>query len=365
MQGIEIVNRLKEVLGKYNSDFVDLLSVTSLSRTGTTATAVTSAAHNLTTGDYVTMSGAQEPVTINSITRVDDVVTVVTATPTNLIDPSKYDINLRKQLTVTIDGVTPSDYNGTFQLLTVSDDRLTLTYKITTTPAAATVNGFVLLNDYDGYNGYKQVTVVDSTTFTYTISDSLQTPAQGTIEAITATRVACGATSERISQYHEKDVNRVNQNWMYVLVGPEEVYKDDTTATDIETSVQTNERYFYEVYQGFSVYVFLPSNDNQGQNDILGCTASDKARTLRNLVVKALANYQFPSDLVETVYQPAVYVGSEEDDYNVAYYVHRFDFGAKGYIQPQDTMDLDPGVPLELIDGSFKDKTLTFKPAYL
>ncbi len=158
MQGIEIVNRLKEVVGKYNSDFVDLLGIASLSRSGTIATAVTTSAHNLTTGDYVTMTGAQEPIAISSITRVDNIVTVVTATPTNLIDPSKYDINLRKELTVTISGVTPSEYNGTFQLLTVSDDRLTLTYKITTTPAAASVNGFVLLSDYDGYNGYKQIT---------------------------------------------------------------------------------------------------------------------------------------------------------------------------------------------------------------
>ncbi len=38
--------------------------------------------------------------------------------------------------------------------------------------------------------------------------------------------------------------------------------------------------------------------------------------------------------------------------YNTAYYVHRYDFTALGYVQQEDTVDFSPGVPLKAIDGS-------------
>jgi hypothetical protein len=362
MQAVDVVNRLKEVVGKYNEDFVDLISVSSLTRSGTTATLVTTTNHNLISGDYITVRDAVNPITITSLTRVDDIVTVVTATPTNLVDPSKYDINLRNSLTVTISGADPSEYNGTFQLLTVADDRLTFTYKITTTPATpATTEGFFLQPDFDGYNGYKQVTVVNPTTFTYTVPDNLQSPAQGTIQVVSASRIAWGATIDRVKEFHEADINRVQQNWMYVVLGSEVVYKDGTAASNIDSAVLQNQDYFFEPYQDISVYIYLPNGDT----DILGGFVSDKARSLRNLVIKAIANFSFNSDLVEEQYQPTLYVGNEEDDYNKAFYVHRYDFAAKGFVQHQDTIDIDPGVPLDNIDGSFKDKDLTFKPEYI
>jgi hypothetical protein len=360
MQAVDVVNRLKEVVGKYNDDFVDLIGVTSLTRSGTTATLVTSTNHNLTSGDYITVRDAVNPITITSLTRVDDIVTVVTVTSTNLVDPSKYDINLQNSQTVTISGAVPSEYNGTFQLLSVADDRLSFTYKIATTPTTpATTEGFFLQADFDGYNGYKQVTVVDPTTFTYTVPDNLQSPAQGNIQVVSASRIAWGATIDRVKKFHEADTDRVQQNWMYVVLGSEVVYKDGTVASDIDSAVLQNEDYFFEPYQDIAIYIYLPS-----ENEILGGFASDKARSLRNLVVKAIANFSFDSDLVEDKYQPTIYVGNEEDEYSEAFYVHRYDFAAKGFVQQEDTIDIDPGVPLEVVDGTFKDKDLIYKPRY-
>jgi hypothetical protein len=361
MQAVDVVNRLKEVVGKYNDDFVDIIEVSSLTRSGTTATLTTTTDHNLTTGDYITLRGAENPITILSLTRVDNVVTVITATPTNLVDPLKYDINLRNSLTVTISGADPIEYNGTFQLLAVADDRLTFQYKITTTPATpATIEGYFLQPDYEDYNGYKQITVTASNIFTYAISNNVQSPAQGDIKVISASRIAWGATLERVIQYHEADINRTQQNWMYVVLGSEIAYKDATVASDIDAAMNKNEEYYYEVDQNISIYIFLPT-----ENEILGGFGSDKARSLRSLIIKSIANYAFPSDLCDQVYQPARYVLSEEEDYNVAYYAHRLDFNAKGIISQKDTIDLNQGVPLAQIDGGFQDKDLTFKPEYI
>ena len=360
MQGSDITNRLKEVLPKYTDEFSDIIDVTSLTRSGTTITAVTASAHSLTTGDYMTIRGALDPVTITSLDRIDNVVTVVTTTKHKLSDPSLYAPS-QLPILVTISGADPAEYNGTFKLLTVTDEN-TFTYEITTTPATpATTAGFLLQEDFDGYNGYKQVTVTNTTTFTYeTTNTNLNTPAQGTIEMSNATRIAWAATAERADQFYSEDVNRVTQNWMFVVLNDKPIFRDDITATDPSAAQNRNESFFYESQQDFSILTFLPT-----QGETLAGSSSDKARTFERPILKSIANFPFSSPLTESVYQPAVYGGNGTEDYNTAYYVHRFDFLAKGYIQIADVSDVNPGVPLDLVDGTIKDtEGMIFKPRF-
>ncbi len=360
MQGSDITNRLKEVLPNYTDEFSDIIGLTSLSRAGTVITAVTSSAHNLTTNDYTTIRGALDPVSISSLTRVEDVVTVVTTTNHKFSDPSLYSPKEGDLLTVTISGATPADYNGTFKLLSVVDEK-TLTYQITTTPTTpATIGGFVLQEDYNGYNGYKQVTVINSTTFTYSTSDTnLNTPAQGTLEISTASRIAWSATPERINQFYSEDINRTNQNWMFLVLGSKIIYKDGTTASDLSSAKSTNESFFYQSQQDFSIFTFIPS-----QGETLAGASSDKARTFEKAILKSIANFAFDSPLTDMKYQSTIYVGNDAEDYNTAYYVHRFDFLAKGYVQNPDTADFNPGTPLAVIDGLVKDKNMSYKPIF-
>jgi hypothetical protein len=360
MRGQDIVNRLKEVLSIYTDDFSEIVSITSLDRAGSTITCVTSSSHNLITGDYATIKGAKEPITISSITRADDVVTVTTATDHKLSDPSLYAPKQAEALTVEINGATPTEYNGTFKLLTAPDDT-TFTYKIETTPASpATTTGLLLLPDFDGYNGYKQVTVLSSTSFTYaTTNTSLGTPAQGTIQLSNASRIQCAATLERLNQFYSEDKSRALQKWLFVVMGSSVVYDGDsgTVASDLSVAMDKNKLFRYAEQQDLSLYIFLPS-----QNDLLACDTSDNARDLEKPILKSIANFSFPSPLTEEFYQPITYVGNEAEEYNTATYVHRYDFLAKLYIQEEDTADVSPGVPFRSVDGTIKDKNMTYKP---
>jgi hypothetical protein len=55
--------------------------------------------------------------------------------------------------------------------------------------------------------------------------------------------------------------------------------------------------------------------------------------------------------LTQQKYQPCVYNGNATDEYNVAYYVHRFDFLVAGEVQSNDTIDeLAYAVPLKEIN---------------
>lgn len=356
--GEQIANRLKQVLPKYTDDFSDILGISSLSRSGSTITAVSASAHGLSTGEYVMVRGAKEPITLTSLTRDGSVVTAVTSTSHKLTDPSKYAPQYRP-LYVEISGASPSDYNGTFELISVSDDT-TFTFKITTTPSSpASTAGYLLLSDYDGYNGFKQVTVLDTTTFTYTTTNTgLETPAQGTIEISLAARIDHAATPSRILDFYSAAEDQTLKTWAFVVINEKTIYKDGTVANDVTASKNKNDSFWYEGGQGFSIYVVLPAKDT-----VLGGVAADQARLYEKPILKAVGNFVFQSDLAEGEYQPVSYVANESDDYIKAYYSHRFDFLVKGLIQNDDTADLNPGVPFQLINATVTDKQMTIKPS--
>lgn len=358
MQVVNIVNRLKEVISKYTDDFSDIISITSLSRVGTTVTA-TSTNNGLTTGNYISVKGAKESIVIASITRVGNIATITTVTDHKLSDPSLYS-GLRLPLYVELSGNKPTEYNGVFELLTVpnTSDKI-FTCKVTTNPATpATGVGSLLKEDFGGYNGYKQITTIDADNFTYiTDNATLGTPAQGVITAANTTRIAGVATPERLVEIYTASANQVYKASMFATIGANIIYKDGTVASDLTSAINTNESFRYEGQNDFSIYVIVPS-----KNDATGANASDQARSYEVPILKAIANYQFPSLLADSFYQPTVYVGNESDDYIKAYYVHRFDFLAKGLVQESDTTDFDQGTPLLLIDGSMQGKDITYKP---
>ncbi len=357
MKGADVANQLKELIPKYTDEFSDISSVTVLTSSSGTATCVIPSQHQLTTGDFVTVRGVVLPTAITSITRVNKIVSVVTTTDHQLIDPSKFSIPKGKLLTVTLTGVTPIDYNGTFKLLTVTD-RNNFTFQIATTPATpATVPGTLLEDDFDGYNGYKQVTVTSPTVFTYTVPTSIASPAQGTIEVSASTRIGWGATSLRVEAFFNQDEDRVLQNWLFVVLGPKSVFKDGTTTTDVTSLTNSNERFFYETQDEFSLFVFIPAKD-----EIIGGDASDLARELEFPILKSIANFETPSVLCEGVSQPIVYAGNETDEYNVDFYTHRYDFLAKGYVQDGDVVEDNPGVLFKEVDALVSNvEDMTYK----
>lgn len=92
-----------------------------------------------------------------------------------------------------------------------------------------------------------------------------------------------------------------------------------------------------------------------------GIQAADRARSYRVPLLKAIANFQFDSDLTDTKYQPAYYTGSSTDDYIKAFYVQRFDFGAITYIQNSDVNQDSNSSLLKEIDAVEQAKNLEIK----
>lgn len=350
MRMIQVVNRLKEILPKYTDDFSTIINVSSLTRSGSVITCATATAHNLSTGNYVTIRGAKEPIALSGITFSNGLATATALTDHKLSDPSLFSPQF---LPVYIEISGATGFNGTWELVSVPNN-LVFTFKVSGSPANVS-GGYLLLDDYDGYNGYKQITKLSDTSFNYTTTGSMQSPAQGTIKVSTATRVDYSATPQRIQQHYSANAGGILETWLYVVMAQNQAYRDDTIVGDSSTAKRTNEDYWNSAQQAFSLYIVIPA-----KTSILGGDIADTAKSYLKPILKALANYIFESDLSDEKMQPCQYVGDEPDDYITATYTHRFDFTVQNFIQIGDTADYDLSVPLQRVEGEFVDEGLDY-----
>lgn len=349
MKAVQVVNRLKEILPKYTDDFSTILSVSSLTRSGSTITCTTTTAHGLSTGNYATIRGAKEPIALSTITFSNGIATATAASDHKLSDPSLYSpANL--PLYVEIAGAT--GFNGTWELVSVPTS-LIFTFKASGNPSNVS-GGFLLLEDQDGYNGYKQVSVIDSTRFTFSTTGTMQSPAQGSAHVSCLARIDYAPTAQRVQDYYSSNSDDISQTWAFVVLGQNQAFKNDSVIGDASSSKKKNESYFSILIQQFSVYVVIPSIAST-----IGGITSDTAKSYLKPMLKSLANFVFVSDLNEEESQSCQFVGDEADDYIEARYTHRFDFAVQNIIQTIDTADFSNGRPLQSIEGLF-DNGLEF-----
>ena len=179
MKTEELVNQLKAVLPRYTGDFTTNLSISSITRTGSVATATTALDHGLEVGDQVLINGAKVPVVISSLTRNGTYALAITASDHPLI---------RGNTTVEVSGADQSDYNGVKTLLTDKNNLLSAplieilsitisgtTATVTTKTAHGLVDDSNVEVEIDGASNpnYNKNTGLDSVpstmTFTYTV----------------------------------------------------------------------------------------------------------------------------------------------------------------------------------------------------
>lgn len=355
MKGADIANQLRALLPIYTNDFTEQISVSSLARNTLTITATTGAVHGLTTNDNITIAGARESIAISSLTRVGNVVTATCAVNHKLPPPDK----LKVPIFIVVENGSPSDYNGTHKLKATPSYKI-FQYEITTTPASpATTPGNLSLSDFFLYNGTKTATVSSTTIFTYPILNSnLQTPAGGTIVLHKNARIDWAANFDIAFKDYAGNEARTKENWIYVVVNPREVFKNGTITTDPDAMQIANSEFRYETIQSFSIFTFVPASGSR-----LGGIASDQAREYLKPLLKSIGNFLLTSNLSECQYNPVTFQGDENEAFNGATYVHRFDFASIGEIRNEDVIDPFSVVPLEEADVAFDidlDLTIDF-----
>lgn len=164
------------ITGGSEEDTIPLLNTataSSISITGANVTIGTVDPHNFIITDTVTISGATQSSTLDSITCSGTTVTA-TKIAHEIIVGNK----------VTISGVTPASYNGTFTVTTATAD--TFQYEV---PSPITVSGTGTMTfSLDIFNGEHQLSGISGSGISFTLSQAFDYPVTGTVTITSPTR---------------------------------------------------------------------------------------------------------------------------------------------------------------------------------
>lgn len=338
MKASSVINQLQVVLPQVTNYFSTQIPISSLTRSGSTVTAVCMAPHGLTTGDYTNIAGALTPVLIDSLTSSGKTATAITDTA--------HDLTENWTQNVQIIGATPSGYNGMFPLVSAIN-RKTFQFTLPSSLSSPASGTMYLLNNFPyGYNGWVAVTVIDAVTFTYQNTWPSADFAMGSPQCNTQVRVSGAISIERAVTSYTKQFQ--NQMWAFVVMGDCNSNKDRFVLTDAQVKHVKGQGFRQEVIQNFSVYVFNPSKDTVGARrnyDIMMDVSVSLFKALLGML---------PDQLYVEVPQYGVgFIKHGFYAFMDAYYIHEFVFQIPYYIIDLDGVSPAMNVAFRDVDFSF------------
>jgi len=177
----QIINQLREILPKYTTKFSNTIAISSLTSSGTLATA-NSVDHGLITGNYISIKGAKVPYAISNLTRIGTQATALTTQQNQVI----YSVGE----SVEIVGANESDYNGVHTLIEPKKIKISSLVKAGDVITATTeeAHGFIVNANFkiniwgaeqQSYN-QTEISILSTpttTSFTYTLKGEIISPA--------------------------------------------------------------------------------------------------------------------------------------------------------------------------------------------
>ena len=309
----DIITQLRQELPQYTDKSTEQIDIVTSSFSSGVVTIVTSAAHGLETDDIVNIIDCQEKVPISNIITVDDIATVTTT-----ID---HDLTLdwqdnEDQPPISIIECAINEYNGSFSLIGIPS-RTTFTFGITGSPAQAS-DGFLLRDSFEGYSGIKTVTVIDSTTFTFTTSKTLT--ANGNSGFVhSEIRVSGGVDIQRsINAYSKQSTNKY---WLMVIPESTAASKSRQSENDATDQNIKGNAFRQKILPVVDIYMFIPSSKK-----FSGREAYDSAIEESVGLFRSLLGWRVPSPYSIKEYASIIFENHQPFSYNTSYYIHKFQF---------------------------------------
>lgn len=342
MKSEDIIKQLKVVLPEITDLFSDVFNITSLTYSAGLVTAVTDTAHNLSTGYHVNIVDATNPIDILSIERTGTEALVTTVTDHDLT-LSNNDI-LRDDKTVSLSGATEAEFNGTFKLKEVLNSR---EFKIVIADAGAvTVTGSPKLEDgsvLPGFNGRHEITVVNTTTFTYPVTVALAAIAGGTPVVKHDVRVSGAVDIDTaLNAYTEHSDTKL---WAFVILGDVVASKNRNIQSDMIDTLTRTDGINQRIAQTFNILVIKDTSDYIG-----GLSARDLMEDVFLILNKSLVGVKFPTGLAASEQFIATFVEHGFNGFNTSYYTHIFSYEMAADITFEDTVGYDHDVAFREFD---------------
>ncbi len=364
MKAIDIIMYLKARLPAFTDLFNDVFTISLLTRSGTTVTAITTTDHNLVDDDLAHISDALSPnpiislrlATANEKNEILNYLKNKGREYRTLFDMSivmaetanEHDITeLWNDNEVTVSGATEAEYNGTNRLLR-QQNRKNFSYAISGTPSTPATGSPILIEDLAfGYNGLQQITVVNSTTFTYEITGTPGSPAEGTPKAKTNPRISGAVSAERcVNSYTKQSTNEL---WVYVVLGDTVTSKDRNALSDATATRVPGYVYRMRELSSFTIYVFTPATST-----ISGRSQRDLMEDVNVYLSKSILGAILSSEFVDSTPHMVIPIAHGMFNDSGAYIIHKFDYEVSYDITIGDIVDPDVNV-------AFRDIKLKFR----
>lgn len=339
MKSSDIVLQLMKYLPAQTNLFCDEVSVTSLVKSSGTVTCTTTTVHGLSSGDYVYIKGAQRRTLVSALTRSGTIATATTSSP--------HDLTETWHTTVEIVGATQADYNGVKALLS-ANNRNTFTFTVANAPTTPATGTIYLLEPWrEGFNGWYQVTVTSTTTFTYTSADSFSDSAYGTIKVRKLPRVGGALTIERAQATYTKQGQ--NKLWAFLVLGPVTASTDRFNLGDAIAAHTGGSSFRQTLLNEIDIYVFVPTRDT-----LSGRAERDLITDVSVNLYKALVGKTYPTYLTEDPVTTLNFLRHQFFMWDNSYYVHQFKFEGTSQLTKSDIVAPD-------VTRAFRDLVLNLK----
>ncbi len=357
MKAEDIVKQLMASLAPQTDLFTDQSSIVSITMAGNVAT-VNAPAHGFEVGkkDLFTITGAQTNMVIEEIVRVGDIASVRTADNHGLtFDRIELEVlksrDKNATLKVSLDGSNETEFNGTFELVSVPN-RTHFQFRVTDAGPVEATGSPVLIDGYAyGYNGtYNVDTVIDDDNFTFIMPFPDLPPAAGTMVLKRNYRISRIVNFERAQKAYTKQGQ--DNLWLFVELADAAASKDRHSQNDATTVLGKTNSFRQQVIEPFFVYCFANAT-----TQVSGGGRKDQMREVRSYIFRSLLGKVFESDLACGTQNQVVFNSDGTASYDSATYAHVFQFETVEDISFGDSVGYDFNVP-------FRDVELGFDPVF-
>jgi len=335
MKAKDVILQLMARIPNYTELFTNKIQITSITSSGTTSTATTSIPHGRSTGEIVNVLGAKSPIAISSMIRSGEEVTCTTV--------SDHDLTENYQDNVNIQGAAESEFNGEFPLIAVSNRR---TFKLQTEDSGATsATGSPIAIDASsyGYNGLKQITVLNDTQFTYSIDKALPLDAAGSPFMFYGYRITGSADIDQFLDAYSRQ--EINEFWLCVVLGDTVASKDRDIQNDATATRATGVALYQKLIQPISIYCIAPTTQQYAGRD-----ARDDMEDVMSYLCRAVLGARFNTYLTASREFQTTFVSHGIHQYIGPYYVHEFNFESIAQLTYGDSVGEDFNVAFRDID---------------
>ena len=285
----------------------------------------TTTPHGLTIGKGVSTTGIVTPVGISTITRVGNILRIVTT-----VD---HDLTGKVAVNLTIQNCSVSEFNGSHKVQQIENRRaIRVEYTAPVVATSATDGEIIHAERYDqSYNGLFQVSsVLDSTSFTVSSPNSIDgsTAVGGIVQYDIA---ISGAATYEIAKEAFTAQPR-DKGFIAVVLGQTVASKSRINNSDLTAVIDRG--YFFRQQNQKMINIYYMANPN----DEIGVRATrDDMEDIALALNKTLLFHEFTNQTVYGRGHPLVFVQHGIMEYDGSYYAHEFVFEADEELSFGDT----------------------------